>query len=192
MYDYLISPMKLHQQSLEKSVGHQFVLDDDTSTASFFDLLLSRSCEVSCFHNHWLFWKETFTKNFVVTSLYTIDNRSRTFRLLRIVSACLFTDQGPEFVKVDRWTVVFVHRLVVMQHTDLSEVTGMVFVEQGTVMVLTTGFTTSTGMFSMFTNTTMASTFVSSLLAVLVESSSHGATLISVTICSLIFFICPH
>merc|ERR1712168_1375491 len=186
------SLMKLHLQFLDKSVVHQFVLDDNTSTTSFFDLLFSRSREVPCFHNHWLFRKETFTKNFVVTSLNTIDNRSRTFELLRIISASLLTDQGPEFVKVDRWTVVFVHRLVIMEHTDLSEVTGMVFVEQGTVMMLTTSFTTSTGMFTMFTNTTMASTFVSSLLAVLVESSSHCATLISVTICSLIFFICPH
>merc|ERR1712168_398577 len=184
--------MKLHLQSLEKSVVHQFVLHDHTSTTSFFDLLLSRSGEVPCFHDHWLFGKETFAKNLVVTCLHTIDNRSRTFRLLRIVSACLFTDQGPEFVKVDRWTVVFVHGLMVVKHTDLSEVTGMVFVEQGTVMVLTTSFTTTTGMFAMLTDTTMASTFVSSLLSVLVESSSHCATLISVTICSLIFFICPH
>merc|ERR1712212_482591 len=186
------SLMKLRLQSLEKSVGHQFILDDHTSTTSFFDLLFSRSSEVPCFHDHWLFRKKTFTKNFVVTSLNTIDNRSRTFRLLRIVSACLFADQGPEFIKVHSWTVIFVHRLMVVEHTDFSEVTGMVFVEQGTVMMLTTGLTTSTGMFTMFTNTTMASTFVSSLLTVLVESSSHGATLISVTICSLIFFICPH
>merc|ERR1712168_1068780 len=184
--------MKLHLQSLEKSVGHQFVLHDYTSTTSFFDLLFSRSSEVSCFHDHWLFWKETFTKNLVVTCLYTIDNRSRTFRFLRIVSTCLFTDQGPEFVKVDGWTVVFVHRLMVVQHTDFSEVTGMVFVEQGTVMMLTTSLTTSTGMFTMFTNTTVASTDVSSLLAVLSESGRHCAALISVTICSLIFFICPH
>merc|ERR1712212_870377 len=147
MYDYLRSPMKLHLQFLEKSVGHQFVLDDDTSTASFFDLLLSRSSEVPCFHDHWLFRKETFTKNFVVTCLNTIDNRSRTFRLLRIISTCLLADQGPEFVKVDRWTVIFVYRLVVVQHTDFTEVTGMVFIEQGSVMMLTTGFTTSTGMF---------------------------------------------
>merc|ERR1712212_1249122 len=159
------SLMKLRLQSLEKSVGHQFVLDDNTRTTSFFDLLLSRSSEVPCFHNHWLFWQETFTKNLVVTCLNTIDNRSRTFRLLRIISACLFADQGPEFVKVNRWAVIFVHRLVVVEHTDFSEVTGMVFVEQGTVMMLTTGFTTSTGMFTMFTDTTMTSTFVSSLLA---------------------------
>merc|ERR550534_221984 len=114
MYDYLRSPMKLRLQSLEKSVGHQFVLDDNTSTTRFFDLLFSRSSEVSSFHDHWLFRKETFTKNLVVTCLHTIDNRSRTFRLLRIVSTCLLTDQGPEFVKVYRWTVVFVHRLMVV------------------------------------------------------------------------------
>merc|ERR1712212_1282004 len=186
------SLMKLRLQSLEKSVGHQFILDDNTSTTSFFDLLLSRSCEVPCFHNHWLFRKETFTKNFVETSLNTVDNRSWTFRFLGIISACLFADQGPQFVKVNCWTVVFVHRLVIMEHTNFSKVTRMVFVEQGTVMMLTTSFTTSTGMFTMFTNTTVASTDVSSLLAVLAESGRHCATLISVTICSLIFFICPH
>merc|ERR1712212_279648 len=185
------SLMKLRLQSLEKSVGHQFILDDNTSTTSFFDLLLSRSREVSCFHDHWLFRKETFTKNFVETCLYTIDNRSWTFRFLGIVSACLFADQGPQFVKVNCWTVVLVHRLVVMEHTDFSKVTRMVLVEQGTVMMLTTRFTTSTGMFTMFTNTTVASTDVSSLLTVLAESGRHCATLISVTICSLIFFICP-
>merc|ERR1712168_1325791 len=121
------SLMKLHLQFLEESVGHQFVLNDDTSTTSFFDLLFSRSCEVPCFHNHWLFRKETFTKNFVETSLYTVDNRSWTFRFLCIVSACLFADQGPQFIKVHRWTVVFVHRLVIMEHTDFSQVTRMVF-----------------------------------------------------------------
>merc|ERR1712212_625020 len=186
------SLMKLRLQSLEKSVGHQFILDDNTSTTSFFDLLLSRSREVSCFHDHWLFRKETFTKNFVETCLYTIDDRSRTFRFLGIVSACLFADQGPQFIKVHCWTVVFVHCLVIMEHTNFSKVTRMVFVEQGTVMMLTTSFTTSTGMFTMFTDTTVASTDVSSLLAVLAESGRHCATLISVTICSLIFFICPH
>merc|ERR1719430_76019 len=173
-------------QSSEKSVSHQFILDDNTSTTSFFDLSLSRSSEVPGFHDHWLFWEKTFTKNLVVTSLNTIDNWSRTFKLLRIISACLLTDQGPEFIKVYCWTVVFVHRLVVVEHTDFTEVTGMVFVEQGSVMMLATGFTTTTGMFSMFTDTTMTSTDVSSLLAVLSESSSHCATLISVTICSLV------
>merc|ERR1712183_1013298 len=183
--------LKSYLQSSEKSVSHQFILYDNTSTTSFFDLFLSRRSEVPCFHNHWLFWEKTFTKNLEVTSLNTIDNWSRTFRLLRIISACLLTDQGPEFINVYCWTVIFVHRLVVVEHTDFSKVTWMVFVHQGSVMMLTTGFTTTTGMFSMFPDTTMTSTDVSSLLAVLSESSSHCATLISVTICSLIFFICP-
>merc|ERR1712189_97873 len=135
---------------------------------------------------------KTFTKNFVVTSLYTIDNRGRTFRLLCIIQTSLLTDQGPESIKVDSRAVIFVHGLMVVEHTNFTKVTGMVFVEPRSVMMLTTGITTTTGMFSVFTNTTMSRTFVSSLLTVLTEAGRHCAGLISVTICSLIFFICPH
>merc|ERR1719320_2230868 len=138
--------------------------------------------EISSFHNDWLFWEESFTKNLEVTGLYTIDDRCWTFWLLCVVGACLFADQGPEFVNVHSRTVIFVHGLVKVEHTNFTEVTRMVLIHQCSVMMLTTSFTTTTGMFSVFTNTSMASTFVSSLLTVLPQSSSHCGVLISVTI----------
>merc|ERR1712189_150266 len=110
---------------------------------------------------------KTFTKNFVVTSLYTIDNRGRTFRLLCIIQTSLLTDQGPEFIKIDSRAMIFIHGLMVVEHTNFSKVTGMVFVEPRSVMMLTTCVTTTTGMFSVFSNTTMSCAFVSPLLAVL-------------------------
>lgn len=40
-------------------------------------------------------------------------------------------------------------------HTNLTEVTGMVLVDVGSVVVLTTGHTTTTGMLSVLANTTV-------------------------------------
>merc|ERR1712013_915660 len=117
--------------------------------------------EISSFHDNRLFRKKSFAKNLEVTGLYTIDDWSWTFWFLCVVGACLFTDQGAEFVNVNCRTMVFVHCLVEMQHTNFTEVTRMVLIHQCSVMMLTTSFTTTTGMFSVFTNTSMSSTFVS-------------------------------
>merc|ERR1712142_1028536 len=171
---------------------HQFILHHNTGSPSSFDLLFSRMSERPSFHNDRLFWKETFAENFVNTSLNTIDNRCWTFRFLGVIGACLCANQRPQFINVHCGTMIFVVRLVEMQHTDFTEVTGMVFIEEGSVVMWTSSFTATTGMLSMFTNTTMTGTFVSSLLSVFVQSGRHLASLISVTICSLISFICPH
>lgn len=45
--------------------------------------------------------------------------------------------------------------LVEVSHTDLTEVTRMVFVDVRSVVVLTTGHTTTTGMLAVLTNTTV-------------------------------------
>lgn len=49
-------------------------------------------------------------------------------------------------------------KVVEVSHTNLTEVTGMVFVQVGSVVVLTTGKTTTTGMLSVLTDTTVSST----------------------------------
>ena len=60
--------------------------------------------------------------------------------------------------------------LVEISHTNFSEVTRMVLVEQNSVMVLTSSITSTTGMLSVFTNTTVTGTHVSSLFSVLKKS----------------------
>lgn len=45
--------------------------------------------------------------------------------------------------------------LVEVPHTDLTEVTGVVLVEVGAVVVLTTGHTTTTGMLTVLSDTTV-------------------------------------
>jgi hypothetical protein len=58
-------------------------------------------------------------------------------------------------VEVDDGLPVVVLELVEVSHTDLSEVTRMVFVQVGSVVVLTTGHTTTTGMLAVLSDTTM-------------------------------------
>ena len=58
-------------------------------------------------------------------------------------------------------------------HTDLSEVTGMVLVEEDPVVVHTSGVTPTSGMLSVLSDTAMAGADVSPLLPVLLETSSH-------------------
>lgn len=58
-------------------------------------------------------------------------------------------------VEVDNRLPELVLELVEVPHTNLSEVTWMVLVDVGTVVVLTTSHTTTTGMLSVLANTTM-------------------------------------
>jgi hypothetical protein len=58
-------------------------------------------------------------------------------------------------VQVYRRFPEFVHRLVEVPHADLSEVTGMVFIEIGTVVMLATGHTATTGVLAVLSDTTI-------------------------------------
>ena len=60
-------------------------------------------------------------------------------------------------VEVDRGLPELLVGLVEVPHTDLTEVTGVVLVEVGSVVVLTTGHTTTTGVLTVFADTTVAS-----------------------------------
>jgi hypothetical protein len=63
--------------------------------------------------------------------------------------------------------------LVVELHTDFTEITRVELIHEDAVMVLTTSVTTSTGVGSVLTNTTVTGTDVSSLLPVVVKSGRH-------------------
>ena len=58
-------------------------------------------------------------------------------------------------VEVDDWLPEVVLLLVEVSHTNLSEVTWMVLVQVGTVMVLTTSKTTSTRMLAVLADTSL-------------------------------------
>lgn len=58
-------------------------------------------------------------------------------------------------VEVDDWLPELVLQLVEVPHTDFTEVTRVVFVHVGAVVVLTTGKTTTTGMLPVLADTTV-------------------------------------
>ena len=58
-------------------------------------------------------------------------------------------------VKVDDGLPELVLQLVEVTHTNLTEVTRVVLVDVGTVVVLTTGHTTTTGMLAVLADTTV-------------------------------------
>lgn len=62
---------------------------------------------------------------------------------------------GAYLIQVDDGLPELVLQLVEVSHTDLSEVTRMVLVDVGTVVVLTTSHTTTTRMLSGFAYTTV-------------------------------------
>jgi len=58
-------------------------------------------------------------------------------------------------VEVDDWLPELGSQLVEVAHTNLSEVTRVVLVDVGSVVVLTTGHTTTTWMLSVLSDTTV-------------------------------------
>lgn len=58
-------------------------------------------------------------------------------------------------VEVDGGLPELLVGLVEVSHTNLTEVTGMVLVQVGAVVVLTTGHTATTGMLAVLANTTV-------------------------------------
>lgn len=76
-------------------------------------------------------------------------------------------------VNVDGRSEVVVGQNVVVPHTDLTEVTGMVLVEVGSVVVLTTGLTSTTRRLSVLADTTVTGRDVSSVLSGVGESGRH-------------------
>lgn len=58
-------------------------------------------------------------------------------------------------VEVDDWLPEVGLLLVVVSHTNLTEVTRMVLIDVGTVVVLTTGHTTTTGMLAVLADTSL-------------------------------------
>lgn len=79
-----------------------------------------------------------------------------SFKLGILISRAFNHSPTTYLVKVDNRLPELVLRLVEIPHADFPEVTGMVFVEIGSVMMLSTSHTTTTGMLSMFAYTAAA------------------------------------
>lgn len=87
--------------------------------------------------------------------LNQIDDWCLGALLLLELSELLGSDKGPKFVQVDFGPEFVLAAQMEVPHTDLTEVTRMVFVEVDAVMVHTTSVTATSGMLAVLADTTM-------------------------------------
>ena len=119
-------------------------------TTNGLNLLLSSTGDIAGLDDDGLGRETTLSQDLAVSSTKSIDNGD-DLGLLGGVLASLLGDEGPEGVEVDDGAVLAVTGQVEATHTDLTEVTGMVLVHVDTVVVLTSGKTTSSGMLAVLT-----------------------------------------
>lgn len=116
----------------------------NTCTSCFLDLFLSIFGEELRLDDQRLLWKLALSKNFKKALLCDIEYR-RDIRLVLIFKPHLLRHESPELVDVNGGTPEFVLCHVKISHTQFAKISKMVFIKVGTVMMLTTSITTSTG-----------------------------------------------
>ncbi len=144
------------------------LLSQLADTTSLVDLLLSKLSEETSSNNNGLLGKVTLTENLENTGLGAIDDWSLVGVLIGLSG--FLRDEGPDLLDVDSGAMISVSSKMEVAHTNLSEVTWMVLVEVNSVMVLTTGLTTTTRMLAVLSNTTVTHTHVSSKVSSLLQT----------------------
>lgn len=115
--------------------------------------------------------KRTGSEDLEVAVLGNIDDGGL---LLALEVLNVESREGPETVEVDYGAVVLRILVVEVAHTDLTEVTRVILVEQGTEMVLTSGVTTTSWVLAVLSNATVTGRDVSSELARLLQLGGHS------------------
>merc|ERR1719373_66263 len=143
------------------------------------DLPLSTAREEASLHNDGLLGQNSLAENLVKSSSGTINNWS-LLGLCGVLSPGLLRDKRPQFVQVDAGLVEVgvVGVNVEVPHSNLSEVSRMIFVKVDSVMVLDTGVSTTSGMLPVLPNSSMTMGDVSSQLPGLLLGCGHSGTLL--------------
>ena len=130
--------------------------DELDDTASLLDLLLGLCREVPGADDDRDLGEATLAENLGVAEVEEVEDGSLVALLGEVLVALLSGDERPELVEVDDGLPEVVLLLVEVAHTNLSEVTRVVLVNVGPVVVLTTGHTTTTGVLAVLSYTTVA------------------------------------
>ena len=114
------------------------------------------------------FWETTLAQNFEDAILRAVEN----WCLSTLDCLChhFVTENSPELVDVGNRAKVLIAFQVVVTHTNFTKVTRVKLIHQGTVVMLTTSVTTSTGVGTMLTDTTVTGRDVSALFAIFMKS----------------------
>ena len=145
------------------------------NAAGLLDLLLSQPADPSCAHDQRDLGDAALAEDLGVAEREEVEDGDGVLLGTGDVGLTgLERDERPELVEVHNGLPEVVLLLVEVSHTDLSEVTGMVLVHVGTVVVLTTSQTTTTGVLAVLAYTTVAVRDVAAKLAGLRSSGRHG------------------
>merc|ERR1719382_889652 len=126
---------------------------ENANTTGSFNFLFGLFREETCFYDDGLIDEFSFSENFVDAVFGAIDNWYFGFTFMSF--SHIFANQRPQVINIDSWTKVLVLLQMEMTRTNFTKVTGMVFIEINSVMMLTTSQTTSTRMLTVFTDTYM-------------------------------------
>jgi len=123
----------------------------NTRPPSLLDLLLRGSTEKLGLHDQRDFGKVSFAQNLVISMFPHVDDGSLSVRR----RPGFFWQEADDFVQVDDGTKEFVALQMKDAHSDFAEITRMVFVEVDAVVMLATSVSPTTGMFSVFSDSTV-------------------------------------
>merc|ERR1719219_3385243 len=152
----------------------ELLSSQDARSSNSLDLLFGLEGEETSLHDDWLLGESSLAENLEKSSPGAVDNRCLG-SLSSILHPGLFRDKGPQLVNVDAWLVQVgvVGVDVEVPHTDLSEISGMVFVEVDSVVVLSTSVSATSGVLPMLPDPTMSVGDMASQLAGLLLSCGH-------------------
>uniref|UniRef100_A0A7N0U1I4 Uncharacterized protein n=1 Tax=Kalanchoe fedtschenkoi TaxID=63787 RepID=A0A7N0U1I4_KALFE len=156
-----------------KTGDEQTLSGENNGAASLLDLLLrGLGNKLGLHHNRLRLRQHPLPQHLEVSELRHVDER---YVALGRLVLHLLRHQRPQLVHVDDRAVELVPQLVEVPHTDLTEVTWMVLVEQNPVVVHASGVTPTSGMLPVLPDTSMPGTHVASLLPVLAKPRRHFA-----------------
>jgi hypothetical protein len=130
--------------------------DELNDTTGLLDLLLSKAADPAGADDQRDLRETALSEDLGVTEREEVKDGDGVLLLTLDVGVTgLLGDERPELVEVDDGLPEVGLLLVEVSHTNLSEVTGMVLVHVGTVVVLTTSKTTTTGMLAVLSDTSL-------------------------------------
>merc|ERR1719186_2404384 len=134
---------------------------EDAGSAGFLDLLLGRGAEELGLDDHRQLGQMTFARDFKEAGFADVDDS----RLPVNRRSLILGQEGDQLVEIDDGAMQLVPLQMEGPHSHFTEITGMVFVEVDSVMMLSTGVTASTGMLAVLADTSVAVAHVTSQLS---------------------------
>merc|ERR1719288_25620 len=161
------------------AMGSELLSSKDTSSSNRLDLLLSLAGEETGLHDDWLLGESSLSKNLEIPCSGAVNNRCLG-SLTSVLHPGLFRDKGPQFINIDAGLVEVgvVGVDVEIPHTNLSKVSGMVFVKVDSVVMLATSVSTTSRMLPVLSNSSVTVGHVSSQLPGLLLGCGHSGTLL--------------